>query len=61
MSKHLLWGAAGLILLGLSACNGGGNGSAAEVPQIALVEAFPDLTFVRPVALLHHPDDPQRW
>jgi glucose/arabinose dehydrogenase len=61
MSKHLLWGAAGLILLVFSACNGGGNGSAAEVPQIALIEAFPDLTFVRPVALLQHPDDPQRW
>lgn len=54
-----------VIVLWLTACGGGGNGTVDPAgtasPQVALVEAFPGLAFVNPVALRQHPDDPQRW
>jgi glucose/arabinose dehydrogenase len=61
----------GLAVLWLAACGGGGGGSGAaggstgtaatSDPQVMLVDAFPNLSFTHPVALLQNPADPQRW
>jgi len=62
--------------LTLVACGGGSSGSGPppandagpgdeppedEAPNLALIQAFPSLTFTRPVAMLQRPDDNSRW
>ncbi|KJS31581.1 MAG: hypothetical protein VR64_10950 [Desulfatitalea sp. BRH_c12] len=49
----------------MTGCGGGSGSSDAPVPNnpppVALVDAFPNLTFDNPVALLQNPVEPQRW
>ncbi|MBI5895363.1 MAG: PQQ-dependent sugar dehydrogenase [Desulfobacterales bacterium] len=58
----------------LSCGGGGGSGSSGNTPQsgsdactplgtsgVTVANAFPNLTFEQPVALLQHPQDPNRW
>ncbi|MGH0029441.1 MAG: PQQ-dependent sugar dehydrogenase, partial [Myxococcota bacterium] len=66
--RSLLWGALALALsaslfaptVGCSGGGSGGGGGAAAV-DVELVEAFGGLVFDRPVKLVQHPDDPDRW
>jgi glucose/arabinose dehydrogenase len=69
MKQSLHFVGVGVAVLWLAACGGGGGGAAdtstrtaaTNDPQVMLVDAFPNLVFSHPVALLQNPVDPQRW
>ncbi len=64
-TRALRWTAALLLLLALACGGGGGGGDPAPAPAppdaLALEEAFPGITFQRPVGALQDPLDPTRW